>query len=309
MDPVVWDELKITDPQLGQMTRLEHSVDQQRNQQRREMFASLRNPQDGGGQNGQTGQPETPEERAARDAERNAAREQMRTAMQESSAAIQQQTDTALKKILKPEQFKRLQQIELQKEGPLVVSRLDVAHALNLGADQINSIQMVITQLKEGQNQVSTARREIGRNRANNESDTDRDARRAKETEARAKLDNDGKSIKEKAYKQVAQILTKAQRENFNKMLGKAFELAKLNNGNGVTSSFDLNTFGRGGPPPTNTPPAPAAPTATNATTPAKGATVPAKGATTLTKGATPVAPGAAAKTQGTMGRPTIPGR
>lgn len=293
-DPVVWDEIKITDAQLGQVTRLENSINQQRSQ----MFASMRGPQGGpgGGPNGPTGgtaQPETPEQRAAREAERNAVREQMRATMQESAASLQQQSDAALKKILKPEQFKRVQQIELRKEGPLVVSRPDVAHALNLGADQVDSIQGVINQFRDGQNQVSSSRREISRNRPDNESDTDRDARRAKEGEARTKLENDAKSLKEKAYQQVARILTKLQKDNFNKMLGKDFDLTKLNNGRGVQSSFDGNTFGRGGPTPTPTPPpTTTATTAATTTTPAKGAattaTATAKGAATTTKGVQP---------------------
>jgi len=261
MDAEMWAELKISDAQLGQMTRLEHMIDQQRSS----MFANLRNSQGNGGpgRGGPGGGPPgggapggapaaQPQDQAARDAEREA----MRTAMRENSENLQKQTDAALQKILKPEQFKRLRQIELQKEGPLVVSRADVALALNLAPDQIDSIKMVIDQLNQGQSQVSSSRRELfSRNRTDNESEADRDARRAKEAEKRQKLDNDAKSLKDQAIAQVAKILSKTQKEHFNKMLGKAFDLTKLNNGRGVQSSFDANPFGfgRGGPPTTTT--------------------------------------------------------
>jgi len=271
------------------------------------MFAGMRNQGGGRGQGQDNGQPQ---DQATRDAEREA----MRSTMRENSAALQQQTDLELKKILnktlpptKLDQFARLRQIELQKEGPLVVSRADVSHELNLSSSQIDQIQSVMAQFNEGQNQVSSSRRTLfGQRRPDNESDADRDARRTKEAQERTKLENQGKSLMDQAIAAVSKVLSKDQKKTFNdKLQGKPFDLTKLNDGRGVESSFAGNNFGRGGPP--NNPPPPTT-TAANTTTPAKGATPPTKGATPPTKGtttsSTATAPGAATKTQGTMGRP-----
>ena len=99
---------------------------------------------------------------------RDAARQAEREAMTENSSVLQQDTEAALKKILKPAQFTRVQQIDLQEAGNLVIARPDVAKALNLAPDQVDQVNTVINQLKQGQDQVDTSRRDFFNTMRNN---------------------------------------------------------------------------------------------------------------------------------------------
>jgi len=105
-DPTVWEEIKITDEQLGKVMRLKARI----NKSAREVRNNARSQFQGQGQGGTdpNGQQMSREERdAARQAER-----ELRAKGEEQ---IKKDTDAELKKILsKPNQFTRVQQIDLQ---------------------------------------------------------------------------------------------------------------------------------------------------------------------------------------------------
>jgi len=146
-DSSVWDEIKLLDDQLGKVTRLRASLSKKarevRNTVREQRSAQEQAATAAAAANGQV-DPEVA--RAARDQARQAERE----AMSESTTVLQQETEAALKKILKPAQFTRVQQIDLQEAGNLVIARPDVAKALNLSSDQIDQVNAVINKLKDG---------------------------------------------------------------------------------------------------------------------------------------------------------------
>jgi hypothetical protein len=259
-DSAVWDDIKITDEQLGKVTRLRANI----NKQARKFRENIRTQQQAaaGATNGQGLDPEAA--RAARDAARQAERE----ALTENTETVKQQTDAELKKILnktlpgpnKLTQFARLQQIELQEEGPLVVARPDVAKALNLAPDQIDNVQTVIAQMTQGREQLNTSQREFfasmrnngggGRGGNNNpgETDADRQARQAQVQAQMDKMRSSSTSLKDNAVAQIAKILTKNQRAKFNSMLGSPFELALLNDGRGPNNNNNFGPGGAGGP-------------------------------------------------------------
>jgi hypothetical protein len=255
-DSAVWDDIKITDEQLGKVTRLRANI----NKQARKFRENIRTQQQAaaGATNGQGLDPEAA--RAARQAEREA--------LTENTETVKQQTDAELKKILnktlpgpnKLTQFARLQQIELQEEGPLVVARPDVAKALNLAPDQIDNVQTVIAQMTQGREQLNTSQREFfasmrnngggGRGGNNNpgETDADRQARQAQVQAQMDKMRSSSTSLKDNAVAQIAKILTKNQRAKFNSMLGSPFELALLNDGRGPNNNNNFGPGGAGGP-------------------------------------------------------------
>src|SRR5262249_45305811 len=158
-DSAVWDEIKITDDQLGKVTRLTRTISKQRRAFRDKIRAEQqqqRDQQQAAALNGQ------PVDQAARDAARQAQRQAEQEATTENNAVLQQETEASLKKILsKPGQYARVQQIDLQEAGPLVVARPDVAKALNLSPDQIAKVQAVIEGLKQGQDQIDQNRRQF----------------------------------------------------------------------------------------------------------------------------------------------------
>ncbi len=178
----------------------------------------------------------------------------MRQAIAENTTTMQQQTEAALKKILKATQFSRLQQIDLQQQGPLVVIRPDVAKALNLSSDQIDQAQAAITQMTDqGREQFMQSQRaffESLQNNNNNQNPTTDAERQTMREQFQTKMQGQmekmrttSEGLKDKAVQQVSQILTKAQRAKFNAMLGPPFDLALLDNARGP------NTNAAGGPP------------------------------------------------------------
>src|SRR4051794_7353928 len=117
-DAAVWDDIKITDEQLGKVTRLRAAVDKQARKARENIRSQLGQTQGqgGGGVLGANGQAlDADAARAARDAARQAERD----ARAQSDDQIKEQTENELKKILKPTQFTRVKQIDIREAGPL----------------------------------------------------------------------------------------------------------------------------------------------------------------------------------------------
>jgi hypothetical protein len=84
--------------------------------------------------------------------------------------------------------------------------------------------------------------------------DAEREARRQQFQTAMEQMQNDSQSVRDKAVKQISAILTPKQKENFNKMLGKPFDLTLLNDGRGPDNPYNPARGrgrgpGGGGPP------------------------------------------------------------
>jgi hypothetical protein len=265
-DDAVWNEIKINDEQLGKVKRLRAAINKQFRQLRDEIRAQQQAAS--GGAAGM-GQPVNP-------AAMLAARQAERQAMEENAATMQEQTEAALKKILKPAQYSRLQQIDLQTQGPLVVVRPDVARALNLRSDQIEQAQMVIDQAtNQGREQMMQSGRaffESLQNSNNSSNDgkpslmnTDPEVMRERFQTHFENLRTSAQGLKDQAAQQVTRILTKGQRTKFDALLGAPFDLTLLNEGRGPTNNL-VGGLPGGGPMPAGGTPGNAAPKNASAT-------------------------------------------
>ncbi|HXG09699.1 MAG TPA: hypothetical protein VNK04_07910 [Gemmataceae bacterium] len=112
MNEDVQKELKMTEDQIGKAKEV---LSQLRDKQR-DTFAQLR----------------------------NLGEQERRQKMQELSRAIASDTYTALNTVLKPEQVKRLKQIELQQRGYEAFTEPEVRKALNLTESQVKEIDAIV---------------------------------------------------------------------------------------------------------------------------------------------------------------------
>ncbi len=136
---------------------------------------------------------------------------------------------------------------------------------------------------------------------------------------AMEQMQNDSQSVRDKAVKLIAGILTKKQKEKFNKMQGKPFDLTLLNDGRGPDNPYNPARGGRGrgpgggGPPGTpgggGTPTVAAASTTATSTSGTTGtaATSTTKGAQTKGTGKTAAKGATTGKAAGATAKPGTP--
>jgi len=190
----------------------------------------------------------------------------MREQMQAAMAKMEKATDKAYASVLKPDQIQRLKEIELQQQGPRAVMRPDIADKLNIGPDQMEQLQQVQNESRAQMGQMFQAMRGAGgfggpggrggglaginpQQFRRPDGTFDRDAMkaemekpenkakideaRAAAEKARAQMDAQREQIDNQVNKEISRVLTKGQKTKFNKMLGKPFDLTKLDTGRG----------------------------------------------------------------------------
>jgi hypothetical protein len=277
LDSAVWDEIKISDDQLGKVTRLRASVEKQSRQFRDTIRSQQREQQQQAqAASGTDAQANDPAAQAAARQARDEARRAAGEAMAENTAMVHQQTDAALSKILsKPKQFRRLQEIdlraELETEGAPVFIRADIVKTLNLASDQVAQIQSIIDQTRQGQDQIDASRREMFNNMRNNggggggggrrgqnnnnnnnnnnqQSQADQQAQWAQIQSQMDQLRTNSTNLKDSSTQKAFKVLTKAQQTKFKNLLGADFNLALLNYGRGPNNNNFGPPGGFGGP-------------------------------------------------------------
>lgn len=127
------------------------------------------------------------------------------------------ETDRALARILDRRQAARLRQIMLQAEGPGAITRPEVAEKLNFDPVQVATIQTLMTQWQQSQNQVLEMTRANGALAAEPNPDEF------------AKLRLASSRLRKRAAEQINQILDRRQKATLDRILGPAFDLGKLN--------------------------------------------------------------------------------
>ena len=131
-------------------------------------------------------------------------------------ADLRQDNEEAVARILEPKQAQRLNEVVLQFEGPLAVSREDVARRLRLSEEQNASIREIMLGLQMQQRALVTdARRKVV---TFSQLDPSRFER------VRGQM---GK-LRDKAVVEIGKVLERKQKVAFNKMLGAPFDLGKL---------------------------------------------------------------------------------
>jgi hypothetical protein len=132
--------------------------------------------------------------------------------MRAAGLALREANDHSLAKVLKPAQKSRLDEIVLRYEGPLATVQPEIATKLKMSTTQNQKIQGILMELAVAQRQMAVAIRQNG-------SYTNR--QRDLITQQAAKL-------RETAVQQIAKILTRKQKDEFNRMLGEPFDLSKI---------------------------------------------------------------------------------
>ncbi|MFO0908073.1 MAG: Spy/CpxP family protein refolding chaperone [Isosphaeraceae bacterium] len=134
-------------------------------------------------------------------------------------------TEEATRKSLTKSQLTRLREIQLQAEGPLALTRPEIQERLNLDEDQVGLIRGIID---EGRNSfreaVSSPMREL-RNKPGNP----RSATGSKEyQEAAAKGRENATKSRQETMQKIGKVLTRKQRQTFDRLLGEPFDLAAV---------------------------------------------------------------------------------
>ncbi len=129
---------------------------------------------------------------------------------------LRQENEQAVARILEPKQAQRLNQIVLQFEGPLAVSRPEIASKLRLNDSQNQQIQSIMLELQQRQRMMYAA----ARRQAVTLSQLDP----SRFGEVRKSMAR----VRDAAVQEVAKVLDRKQKLAFNKMLGEPFDIAKL---------------------------------------------------------------------------------
>jgi len=162
--------------------------------------------------------------------------------MQAAREQMNAETEAVYAKILTKAQRERLNQIDLQRQGPTAVFRPEIAQKLNIGEDQMEQLQMVQQESRAARGQLFQGMRNMG-NLVNfqefrkPDGSFDRDAMKAKmeqpEVKAqmekmRTEMEKKSQALQDQTEAAIAKVLTKKQKATFNKMLGKEFDVSKL---------------------------------------------------------------------------------
>jgi len=192
-----------------------------------------------------------PEQLALQQQQQQADRETRRANM----AALQEQTEQGYQKILTKPQIVRLGQIDLQRQGPMAVMQPEMREKLSMQPDQEVQLDEIRQGLRDAQNETRQAQRDFmaslrtqnggdggaaggngGMDRAAWQQMMDRPEVKAQREQSQKQNDK----LQDQAIAAVRKVLYKKQRDAFNKMLGKPFDLTKLdNNPNGATPAAD----------------------------------------------------------------------
>jgi hypothetical protein len=156
-------------------------------------------------------------------------------------AAIRTEHEAALARALSPRQRTRLEQVALQIEGPLAVSRPEIADRINLSPEQLELVQEVVAQMKTAQDRQWADRIDNAEapSRVPSRTDARGAASKSADTARPDPIDlahEEQISTQDTAVREVAKILTRRQRAAFNRLLGKPFDLTRLRPGSGANS-------------------------------------------------------------------------
>jgi Spy/CpxP family protein refolding chaperone len=149
-----------------------------------------------------------------------------RQAMMARMEEQRKETEAELDKILTEDQHARLEEIALQQEGPLAVARPEIASKIDVTSAQSEKIQQILTQMQAQQTQLREEQRQSfgGPGGGGGRPDFNDPSFRAQ----MEKMQQATEAIRTAAIGRVAQVLTRSQKDAFNKLQGKSFDMTKL---------------------------------------------------------------------------------
>jgi hypothetical protein len=150
-------------------------------------------------------------------------------ALYNASAALREEAETVRMRVLDRGQRSRLDQIQLQAEGAIAFKRDEIQRRLNLDPEQIDEIVTIVDQGNQEVYRVATAQVETSLASQPVDAARNRGPSRAPVPKEGVKKSREAAtSVRGKAMQSIGKVLSKKQRENYTKMLGKPFDLGKL---------------------------------------------------------------------------------
>lgn len=150
----------------------------------------------------------------------------------------QAETDAALAKILNKSQRDRIHQIQLQQEGPMAVTKPEMQTKLNMSPMQIEQIAMIVDERQQAQRNLFSQGRDQMAGFQSADGRFDFRAFQAKvqqDPQFKAEMDKNREAmtkqstqLQDQSIAMIGKTLTKKQHQNFQKMQGPPFDLAKL---------------------------------------------------------------------------------
>jgi hypothetical protein len=223
--PEVRKELKLTGEQLGKIARIDEQVKEARRQ-----VESAHGKDQGKGKPKAVDPAEKEQERVARDA------------MDADLGGLDRQTDRQLSAVLDKEQRARLTQIVLRVEGPSAFLTPELIDALNLGPDQVEAVRDLLDGMKATQDQYKESQKrafELAKGSG------DLDLEKIRKDQQKGQTRAYAYKLSHQVMPRIGRLLTRRQREKYNRMLGESFDLAKLTGPEGgplIDGSADLGT-------------------------------------------------------------------
>jgi hypothetical protein len=215
--PSVQDELELSKAQRERIATLDRESRETSDRLMQEYRANLPPPDQVDPQTGQT----------------------MQQQMMSARESIRNQSETATIKVLQPRQRVRLDQVQLQAEGPIAFTRPEVLERLNLSPDRIETIQEIVARGRE--QMWATSAVPLGVQPGDGPPTPDRSRALFESEQFKAEAAKSrGATLKARdaTMQAIARVLTKGQRATYRKMLGEPFDLAKLQ-GEGTASATE----------------------------------------------------------------------
>jgi hypothetical protein len=140
-------------------------------------------------------------------------------------AELERDTDEQLNGILDSRQRTRLTQIVLRVEGPSAFVTPELIDALALGPEQLELIQEILGGIKTEQDAYKESRKQANELA---KASGDLDLEKMRKNEEKTQTRSYSYKLNKQVMPRIGQVLTRRQRETYNRMLGEPFDLAKL---------------------------------------------------------------------------------
>jgi Spy/CpxP family protein refolding chaperone len=211
MTASVQEELKLTDVQKKKIADVIRQL-QDRNkeiiEERRQALESLDQPPDPG------------------------AVEAIRATWRAKGEAVDEEVERGISRTLESRQLSRIDQIQLQAEGPMAFLRPNVQARLNLGPGQIDEIEAIVTVGREEISKASAVPLPVKPGGGLLAPERAQELAKSKEFESNIEKHRDLAIQARKATMQkISRILTKRQRAAYDAQLGEPFDMEKLRAG------------------------------------------------------------------------------
>jgi hypothetical protein len=169
--------------------------------------------------------------------------------------AMREEGETPVAKILARSQRIRLEQIALQQEGLSALTRPEIAQRLNMSPEQQELIREIIVQMRQGMLQQAQGdlSRMLGEPSVNGRVDREATQAEALSPELKSQMSVMQKKAgdrirqqaargRQRASQEIGKILSRKQREAYNRMLGKPFDPTKPGGGGDRRAASDTRS-------------------------------------------------------------------